>query len=68
MARRDGSDAPVFKPMRQQEPCKYVRDMNRRIDVTFDERLDGFPGIAGAMRRQSLLHGDEGNLRLPENP
>ena len=42
--------------------------MNRRIDVTFDERPAGFTGIAGAMRRQSLLHGDEGSLHPPENP
>ena len=42
--------------------------MDRRIDVTFDERLDGFPGIAGAMHLESLLHGGEGSLRLSENP
>ncbi len=42
--------------------------MKRRIDVIFDKRPNGFPGIAGLMRLQFLLHGGEGSLRLPENP
>ena len=50
------------------EHFRNVRDMSRRIDRIFDERLDGFPGIAGAMRLPFLLHGGEDSIRLPEDP
>ena len=58
----------MFNPMRRLEPCRKVRDMNRRSDPIFDERPDSFPGIAGAMHLQSLLNGGEDCLRLPEDP
>ena len=57
----------MSRPMRQPEPCRNVRDMNRRIDPIFDETPAGFPGAAGAMRRRSLLHGGRVSLRLPED-
>ena len=57
----------MFTPVQQLEPCRNVRDMDRRIDVTFDEGPDGFPGIAGTMRPQFLLHGGEDSLHLPED-
>ncbi len=49
-------------------PCKDVGDMDRRVDPIFDERLDGSPGNARAMRLPFLLHGGEDSLRLPEGP
>ncbi len=42
--------------------------MDRRNDMTFDERPDGLPRTAGATRPQSLLHGGEDGLRLREDP
>ena len=51
--------------MRQPEPCRNVRDMNRRTDPISDEVPEGFPGIAGTMRLRFLLHGGEDSLRLP---
>ncbi|MDE0523202.1 MAG: hypothetical protein OXH79_14720 [Boseongicola sp.] len=42
--------------------------MDRRVDPIFDERLDGSPGNARAMRLPFLLHGGEDSLRLPEGP
>lgn len=42
--------------------------MNRCSDPIFDERRDGFPGIAGATRLPFLLHGGEDSRRLPEDP
>ena len=68
MARRDVSDAPVFTPVQQPEPCRNVREMDRRIDVTFDEGPDSFQGIAGTIRPQFLLRGSEAGLHLPEGP
>ena len=58
----------MFKPMRQPEPCRNVRDVDRRVDPIVDERLDGFPGIAGAMRLPFHLHGGEDSLHQPEIP
>ena len=58
----------MLKRGQRPEPCRKVRDMDRRIDVTFDERPDRFPGIAGATRPRSLLQGGEDGLRLPEHP
>ena len=56
----------VLTPEQQMELYRKVRDMDRRFELIFDERLDGFPGIDSAIRLLFLLHGGEENLHLLE--
>ena len=69
-ALHDGDSTPptalVLTPEQQLELYRNVREMDRRIDLIFDERLDGFPGIYSAVRMLFLLHGGEANLHLLE--
>lgn len=58
--------ALVLTPEQQLELYRNVREMDRRIDLIFDERLDGFPGISSAIHLLFLLHGGEENLHLLE--
>ena len=58
--------ALVLTPEQQLELYRNVRDMHHRFEQIFDERLDGFPGIASAIRLLFLLHGGEENLHLLE--
>ena len=69
-ALQDGDATPptvlVLTPEQQLELYRKVRDMDRRFELIFDERLDGFPGIDSAIRLLFLLHGGEENLHLLE--
>ncbi len=69
-ALHDGNATPptvlALTPERQLELCRNVREMDRRLELIFDERRDGFPGIDGAVRLLFLLHGGEENLHLLE--
>ncbi|MDE0524274.1 MAG: hypothetical protein F4145_07595 [Boseongicola sp. SB0675_bin_26] len=67
-ALHDGDATPptvlALTPERQLELYRNVREMHRRIEQIFDERMDGFPGIDSAVRLLFLLHGGEENLHL----
>ncbi|MCY3878851.1 MAG: hypothetical protein OXF74_06695 [Rhodobacteraceae bacterium] len=56
----------VLTPEQQLEFYRKARNTDRRLELIFDERLHGFPGIDSAVRLLFLLHGGEESLHLLE--